>query len=140
MKKTLAGLAIFSMVFLLDSCSTQDVSESFPYGSYHYRSYNFVGDLVGEGSIYINKSDSIMVTGNWNIRQIVLCLNCGKQFGSGYLEGYIENDTLVVNLNPTDIEIDTKLIGVLGDDEISGDWRWIDRKGFGFSGKFTAVR
>jgi hypothetical protein len=140
MKKTLAGLAIFAIILFFDSCSTQEVSESFPYGSYHYRSYNFVGDLVGEGSIYINKSDSNMVTGNWNIRQITLCLNCGKQFGSGYLEGYIENDTLVVNLNPTDIEIDTKLIGVLSDEEFSGDWRWIDRQGFGFSGQFTAIR
>ena len=140
MKKIFASLAILGMIFLADSCSTREVSESFPYGSYHYRSYNFVGDLVGEGSIYINKSDSNMVTGNWNIRQMTLCLNCGKQFGSGYLEGYIENDSLVVNLNPTDIEIDTKLIGVLGDEEISGDWRWIDRKGFGFSGQFTAIK
>jgi hypothetical protein len=53
---------------------------------------------------------------------------------------YKENDTLVVNLNPTDVDIDTKLIGVLGDEEFSGDWRWLDREGFGFSGKFTAIR
>ena len=140
MKKIFAGLAIFGMIFLFIFCSSGDVSESFPYGSYHYRSYNFLGDLVGEGSIYINRSDSNMVKGNWNIRQVTLCLNCGKQFGSGYLEGYIDNDTLVVNLNPTDVEIDTKLIGVLGDEEISGDWRWVNREGFGFSGKFTAIR
>jgi hypothetical protein len=140
MKKIFAGLAIFGMIFLFNTCSSGDVSESFPYGSYHYSSYNFLGVLVGEGSIYINKSDSNMVKGNWNIRQVTLCLNCGKQFGSGYLEGYIENDTMVVNLNPTDVEIDTKLIGVLSDEEISGDWRWVDRQGFGFSGKFTAIR
>jgi hypothetical protein len=140
MKKTLAGLAIFTMIFLLSSCSSRDASESFPYGSYHYRSYNFLGDLVGDGTIYINKSDSNTVTGNWNIREVRLCRNCGKQFGSGYLEGYIENDTMVVNLNPNETEIDTKLIGVLTDDEFSGDWRWIDRQGFGFSGQFTAIR
>jgi hypothetical protein len=128
------------LIFLIQSCSTREVSESFPYGSFHYRSYNFLGDLVGDGTIYISKSDSNMVTGNWSIRQVKLCLNCGKQFGSGYLEGYIENDTLVVNLNPTDVDIDTKLIGVLGDEEFSGDWRWLDREGFGFSGKFTAIR
>jgi hypothetical protein len=47
---------------------------------------------------------------------------------------------MVVNLNPNETEIDTKLIGVLTDDEFSGDWRWIDRQGFGFSGQFTAIR
>ena len=47
MKKILAGLAFLAMIFLLYSCSTRDVSESFPYGSYHYRSYNFLGDIVG---------------------------------------------------------------------------------------------
>ena len=43
-------------------------------------------------------------------------------------------------INPNDIEIDTKLIGVLTEDEFSGDWRWIDRAGFGFSGQFTAIK
>ena len=140
MKKTSAGLAIFSLLFLLGSCSSREVQESFPYGSYQYRSYNFLGSLVGEGTIYISKSDSNMVTGNWSIREIVSCPNCGKQFGNGYLEGYIENDTLVVNLNPNETQIDTKLVGVLIDNEFSGDWRWTNRQGFGFSGKFTAFQ
>jgi hypothetical protein len=140
MKKTFGGLVIIVMILLFNSCSSSEVNESFPYGSYHYRSYNFLGDLVGDGTIYIDKSDSNMVTGNWNIREVRLCLNCGRQFGSGYLEGYIENDSLIVNLNPNDIEIDTKLIGVISDNEFSGDWRWINRQGFGFSGQFTAIK
>ena len=140
MRKILAGIAISSVLLLLGSCSSRDVSGSSPYGSYHYRSYNFLGSLVGEGTIYINKSDSNLVTGNWSIREIVSCPNCGKQFGNGYLEGYIDTDTLVVNLNPDETQIDTKLIGVFVDNEFSGDWRWINRQGFGFSGKFTAFR
>ena len=140
MRKILAGIAISSVLLLLGSCSSRDVSESSPYGSYHYRSYNFLGSLVGEGTIYINKSDSNVVTGNWSIREIVNCPNCGRQFGNGYLEGYIENDTMVVNLNPNETEIDTKLIGVFIDNEFSGDWRWTNLQGFGFSGKFTAFR
>lgn len=140
MRKILAGIAISSLLLLLGSCSSQVVSDSSPYGSYLYRSYNFLGSLVGEGTIYINKSDSNMVTGNWSIREIVNCPNCGKQFGNGYLEGYIENDTMVVNLNPDETEIDTKLIGVFIDNEFSGDWRWTNLQGFGFRGKFTAFR
>jgi len=140
MKKTFAALAIFATIFLFDSCSSGNAGELFPYGSYHYRSYNFLGDLVGDGTIYLNKSDSNMVTGNWNIREVRPCQNCGKQFGGGYLEGYIENDTLIVNLNPNDNDIDTKLIGVLANGEFSGDWSWVNRAGFGFSGQFTATK
>jgi hypothetical protein len=29
---------------------------------------------------------------------------------------------------------------VLTEDEFSGDWSWIDRQGFGFSGQFTAIK
>lgn len=140
MKKIITGLATFTAFIFIQFCSTGEISESHPYGIYHYRSYNFLGDIVGEGTIYINRSDSNMVTGNWNIRQLKFCLNCGRQFGSGYLEGYIDHDTIVVNLNPLNTEIDTKLTGVIDNEEISGDWRWVDRQGFGFSGKFTAIK
>jgi hypothetical protein len=140
MKKTFLILAVPVLLFLFLSCSSQEATGSFPYGNYQYRSYNFLGDLVGEGTIYINRSDSNMVTGNWSIRKVIDCRNCGLQFGSGYLEGYIENDKMIVNLNPNEWEIDTKLIGMLADEEFSGDWRWTDEHGFGFSGTFIAVK
>jgi hypothetical protein len=127
-------------MILMNACSSQEVSEQFPYGNFIYRSYNFLGDLVGEGTIYISRSDSNFVKGNWSIREVRSCLNCGKQFGSGYLEGYIVNDSMVVNLNPNETEIDTKLIGVIKDGEFNGEWRWTNQQGFGFSGKFTAVK
>ena len=136
----LGAIAVISIFISLLSCSSHETNKSFPYGSYLYRSYNFVGELVGEGTLYVNESDSSMITGNWNIREIRDCPNCGAQFGSGFLTGYIENDTMYINLNPNETGIDTKLIGSISDGEFNGDWRWVNIAGFGFSGTFTTVR
>ena len=140
MKKLFLILTSSAIVLLLISCSSSLPAGKSPYGSYIYRSYNFLGDLVGEGSIYINQADSNKVTGNWNIREIRPCPNCGKQFGTGYLEGHIENDSMFINLNPTDVEINTMLVGKIEDGEFSGAWKWVNLQKFGFEGTFEATR
>jgi len=129
-----------TLLFLFLSCSTSKTSESYPYGSYSYRSYNFLGDLVGEGTLYINQPDSNITTGNWQIRKVRECLNCGAQFGSGILTAKVENDSMRINLNPYDVEIDTELMGAFGDGTFNGDWHWTNLAGFGFSGTFKAYR
>jgi hypothetical protein len=140
MKIKILIVTILTVLFLSISCSTSKTSESYPYGSYLYRSYNFLGDLVGEGTLYINPPDSNIVTGNWNIRKVRECANCGAQFGSGFLTGNMENDTMRINLNPNDVDIDTELIGGFGDGNFSGDWKWHNQAGFGYSGTFKAYR
>jgi len=129
-----------TLLFLFLSCSTSKTSEPYPYGSYFYRSYNFLGDLVGEGTLYINTPDSNITTGNWQIRKVRECHNCGAQFGSGILTGKIENDSMRINLNPYDVEIDTELSGEFGDGTFNGDWKWTNQAGFGYSGTFKAYR
>ncbi len=128
------------LLFLFLSCSSSKTSEPYPYGSYLYRSYNFLGDLVGEGTLYISEPDSNIITGTWQIRKVRECLNCGAQFGSGILAGKIENDSMHINLNPDEIYIDTELIGEFGDGSFNGDWHWTNQAGFGFSGTFKAYR
>ena len=140
MKMKILIVTISSLIFLLLSCSTSKTSEPYPYGSYLYRSYNFLGDLVGEGTLYISEPDSNIITGNWQIRKIRECLNCGAQFGSGIFSGKIENDSMRINLNPYDVEIDTELKGEFGNGTFDGDWHWTNLAGFGFSGTFKAVR
>ena len=140
MKKALAGLLTFLLLFLLNNCSASNVNQKFPYGNYQYRSYNFLGDLVGEGTLYVDQSGSNEFTGNWNIRMVRDCRNCGAQFGSGFLTGHIENDTMYINLNPDDTEIDTYLVGLLNDGEYNGDWRWVSEEGFGYYGTFEAIK
>jgi len=140
MIKILSAFAVISILISLGSCSSREANKTFPYGSYSYRSFNFLGDLVGEGTLYINESDSDMLTGNWNIREVRDCPNCGAQFGSGFLTGYIENDTMYINLNPDETEIDTELIGSIADGKFNGDWRWNNKAGFGYSGTFTTSK
>jgi len=133
-------VTISTLLFLFLSCSSGKISEPFPYGSYLYRSYNFLGDLVGEGTLYISEPDSNIITGNWQIRKVRECLNCGAQFGSGVLIGSMENDTMRINLNPDEINIDTELIGGFGDGSFNGEWKWNNKAGFGFSGTFKSYR
>lgn len=139
MKKT-SLLTLPIIILLIISCSSTQTSEPFPYGSYFYRSYNFLGELVGEGTLYINQPDSTGVTGNWNIRKVRECNNCGAQFGSGFFMGSIEDEMMSINLNPDDITIDTKLTGTFGNGVFEGKWKWVNQEGFGYSGTFTANR
>ncbi|MGD8307704.1 MAG: hypothetical protein PVF17_13685 [Ignavibacteria bacterium] len=141
MKKTLSGFAILSLLLLLNFCAASEVYQEFPYGNLQYRSYNFRGDLVGEGTLYISQSDSNSVTGNWNIRKVRDCNTCGTaQFGSGFLTGYIENDVMYINLNPDEIEVDTYLTGSVESGEFKGKWNWQDQVGFGYYGTFEATK
>ena len=140
MKLKILIVAIQVLIFMIISCSSSHTEEHFPYGSYLYRSYNFLGNLVGEGTLYINPPDSNGVMGNWQIRKVRECNNCGAQFGSGILIGTLENDTLRVNLNPDDIYIDTELIGEFVNGNYNGKWKWVNQEGFGYSGTFTSSR
>jgi len=140
MKKRYIILISSVAILMLLSCSSQQAAGDFPYGSYLYRSYNFLGDLVGEGTLYINQSDSNTITGNWQIKKMRECLNCGAQFGTGVLTGYIENDTMYIDLNPDIVDITTELIGRIADGSFTGDWQWFNQAGFGYSGTFKAFR
>jgi len=135
-----AAISISIFLFLFLSCSSSQTSEQYPYGSYLYRSYNFLGDLVGEGTLYISEPDSNGVMGNWNIRKVRECNNCGAQFGSGIFVGTLKDDLMRINLNPDNVEIDTELIGEFGSGSFDGAWKWLNQEGFGYSGTFKASR
>lgn len=139
MKKHLILFSILS-TFLFASCSTQNITNKFPYGNYSYQSFNIVGELVGEGSLYISKVDSNFIEGNWSIRNIKNCVVCGPQYGSGYLTGRIDNDSIYVNLNPDNPENYVELVGEIKNESFSGDWRWFELVLNSNRGTFKAVR
>jgi hypothetical protein len=134
------------MIFVLISaltlffCSTQTISNNFPYGSYSYQSFNIVGELVGDGSLYISKVDSNFIEGNWSIRNIRNCVVCGPQYGSGYLTGRIESDSVYINLNPNNPENYVELVGEINSENFSGDWRWFELVLNSNRGTFKAAR
>jgi hypothetical protein len=135
-------LMIFGLISALTffSCSTHTVSNKFPYGSYSYRSFNIAGELVGDGSLFISKVDSNIIEGNWSIRNIRNCVVCGPQYGSGYLTGRIESDSVYINLNPNNPENYVELVGEIKNDNFSGDWRWFELIVNSNRGNFKAVR
>ena len=139
MKKHLILFSILSTLVFV-SCSTQNVTNKFPYGNYSYQSFNIVGELVGEGSLYISKVDSNFIDGNWSIRNIKNCVVCGPQYGSGYFTGRIDNDSIYVNLNPNNPENYVELVGEIKDESFSGDWRWFELVLNSNRGTFKAVR
>jgi len=49
MKVKIFIAAISTLLLLILSCTSSQTNEQFPYGSYSYRSFNFLGELVGEG-------------------------------------------------------------------------------------------
>lgn len=135
-------LVIFILISALTffSCSTQMVANKFPYGNYSYQSFNIVGELVGEGSLYISKVDSNIIEGNWSIRNVRNCVVCGPQYGSGYLTGRIESDSVYINLNPNSPENYVELVGEIKNENFSGDWRWFELIVNSNRGNFKAVR
>lgn len=126
MKKPGIIFLMAALMLAFFSCSSQKASGGFPYGSYSYRSYNLLGDLVGDGTLYISRTDSNLVEGNWAIRNVRNCFVCGPQYGQGYFTGRIENDSLFINLNPDKPENYVELYGKFDDGNFSGEWRWFE--------------
>jgi hypothetical protein len=130
--------AILFLFFL--PCSSQNTAGKYPYGSYSYKSFNIVGELVGDRTIYISRVDSNIVEGNWAIRNVRNCNVCGPQYGNGFFTGRIDNDSLFIYLNPDNPENYVELAGELNEEAFIGDWRWFELVVNSNRGTFKAVR
>ena len=137
MQKILFGVVLTAVFF---SCSTQKMTGEFPYGSYSYQSFNIAGELIGDGTLFISTVDSNLIEGNWSIRNVRNCVVCGPQYGSGYLTGRIENDSVYINLNPNNPENYVELVGEIKDQSFSGDWRWFELIVNSNRGTFKGIR
>ena len=137
-KQLIIFIVILTSTFF--SCSTHKVAGEFPYGSYSYQSFNIVGELTGYGSLFISTVDSNIIEGNWSIRNIRNCIVCGPQYGSGFLTGRIENDSVFINLNPNNPENYVELVGIVRNNTLSGDWRWFELILNSNRGSFKAVK
>lgn len=134
-------ILLSSFIFILSvSCSMKETTKEFPYGSYTYRSYNITGELIGDGTLYINEVDSNKIEGNWSIRNIKNCTVCGPQYGSGFLTGRIEQDSIFINLNPNTPQNYVKLAGIIGDGSFAGEWTWYELIVNSNRGTFRAIR
>jgi len=139
MKKLTALLNVF-VIFLFLACGAQKSASDFPYGNYSYKGFNIAGELIADGTLFINYLDSNKVEGNWSIRNVRNCVVCGPQYGSGYLTGSIANDSLVINLNPNTPQNYVELVGEIKDNMFIGDWRWFESVVNSNRGTFRAAR
>ncbi|MGD8305921.1 MAG: hypothetical protein PVF17_04640 [Ignavibacteria bacterium] len=136
MRKCLISIAVILLFLILVSCASSSDNQSFPYGYCQIRGWGGSNELVFQGTLYIDQSDSITFDGNWNIWRTRDYKSGGFQFGSGYLTGYIENNKMYVNLSPDIPNLDFELNGIVYNNEIRGDWIWEDRARVGMSGTF----
>lgn len=139
MIKQIIPLSCF-FVLLLVSCSMKETTKEFPYGSYSYRSFNITGELIGDGSLYISEVDSNTIQGNWSIRNVKNCNVCGPQFGTGFLKGRIEKDSIFINLNPNTPQNYVELVGKIENGLFSGEWKWFELIVNSNRGNFRAIR
>jgi hypothetical protein len=128
------------LITFLIACSTGVVTEKFPNGKYSFRSFTFLGEMVGDGSLYISKTDSVSFEGNWSIRNIKGCVVCGPQFGGGFLTGRTKGDSVFIDLNPDNPENYVELVGKVNGEYFSGDWRWFKLIVNSNRGTFEAVK
>ena len=133
MKKSFAFIVLTSLFFLLSSCATLKDYQSFPYGSCQFRGWDDSDDIVFQGTLYINQSDSTAITGNWSIsltRDV-------RQVSMGILTGYIKNNEMYINLTPDILNLDFELFGTVSNDEFKGNWSQRSyRNKFGYDGTF----
>lgn len=85
------------------------------------------------------------VTGTWKLRRVCPYGEIGPQVGEGSLEGLLQNDRLVANLNPGKVDDHVVLDGpleVIGDPPSGthweGRWTWNAPSGPKRSGTFRA--
>jgi len=139
--KTRAAMIFFiSLITFLMACSAGKTTEKFPNGKYSFRSFTFLGEMVGDGSLYISKTDSVSFDGNWSIRDVKGCIVCGPQFGGGFLTGQIVGDSVYINLNPNNPENYVELLGKVDGENFSGDWRWFKLIVNSNRGTFEAIK
>lgn len=142
------ALALVLFVFAIAAPACKDSGDSAvnsPYpdrvpSSYDYRAHTAGGTLAVIGTITLQKTDSIQVTGTWALEGVSDVNRVGPQLGAGTLTGRLEGSSISLNLNPGWADNNVILLGTVGSDRISGTWTWVTFAGPTTSGNFEAVR
>lgn len=117
-------------------------------GNYTYEAYSPVGLKVLQGTIHLEwpsmdeeRIDQPIV-GTWSIDWVPGAdhsVQVGPQVGSGFLEGRVNEDGLVLNLNPEQRDDNVWLHAEVHGNTIIGAWAWSTIAGPTTNGRFTAV-
>jgi len=119
--------------------STNEAIDQDHAGNYSYSAFDKSGNMIVTGWLTLS-IDSNKITGDWNLNEVSLGSAIGPHTGTGKLIGSIENDDVLISLNPNMADNNITLIGKLTDYAIEGVWRYDGFAGNLASGKFLAKK
>ena len=121
------------------SCRDLNISPSYE-AKYHYEALDNDGKLGVSGLFTINFKDSPDLQGKWEFFSENDSLEMGAQVGEGQLEGWVQGDTISINLHPGYADHNVILHGRIENKSISGQWSWITFSGPTNQGTFVATK
>ncbi|HJL74137.1 MAG TPA: hypothetical protein QGF08_06245 [Candidatus Marinimicrobia bacterium] len=126
---------ILPLLFVF-SCDDQQESENM----YQYSGYDSLGVQIIEGSFFFEYGDSSSISGAWDFNVIGSPENIGPQTGEGEYIGTVENNQLLINLNPEWADNNVHLDGAIDGNKITGDWVYSGFAGSMNHGTFSAEK
>jgi hypothetical protein len=118
------------------SCEDEKESEDI----YQYSGYDSLGVQIIEGSLFFEYGDSILISGEWDFNVIGSPENIGPQTGEGEYIGTVENNQLLINLNPEWADNNVFLEGTIDGNKITGNWVYSGFGGVMNHGAFSAEK
>jgi hypothetical protein len=122
------SVIIACFFFSLSISCEQDNSpvglEPGPPGSFSYQSYDTLGNLIVDGWIDFELTDSERIEGSWQLNNLSHREDIGPQYGSGRLNGTLTDSAISLNLNPQYADHNVYLDGIIKDNVIEGRWIW----------------
>ena len=120
----------------------------FPVGDYSYTSYDEKGDKVSEGKLSItsaevrriNSEDVTQLKGNWELKRVGNQERVGLQEGKSDLVGSIDQDEIIINLNPNMSDANVYLRGKVEGKRFHGTWSFNGFAGPLAKGTFEAIK
>jgi hypothetical protein len=117
-------------------------------GVYHYTGFDDKGVKIIEGRVTvdsveprkIDQETQMIVTGTWDLEEVVHRDHIGMQVGLGKLDGSIKGDEVVIDLNPNIDDANVYLRGRLTGNRLAGTWSFNGEGGPISHGTFEAVK
>jgi hypothetical protein len=121
-------------------CNSPSGPDSVPAGAYAYTGSDANGLVLVKGWLKLDAQDPSQVTGTWHLQPAGNAVPPGQMTGDGRLEGRIEGESLIVNLNPGLVYNNIVLVGRLDRATYGGRWTLSGIEGPSAEGTFDAVR
>ncbi len=130
----------FNLLFSM--CKSPAPVDNVPVDAFRYTGFDSTGALIVKGYLSLNFLDSANVKGEWHLAAVAKNVqNIGPQLGTGEIVGrFTEDGHLSLNLNPTMVDNNVFLSGVVEERRYTGSWSFSGFAGVLNGGRFEAWR